>query len=132
MDKPKKFAIGAVIFGVIGYIAGLLTAPKSGKETREDIKRTAANTMREAEKQLKKLHTELDEVIAAATPKLDELKGKAQEELQMLLDKAKKVKEKARIALSAVHEGETDDKDLQEAIDEAGRIIQSLKRFATK
>ena len=49
-----------------GYLAGILTAPKSGKETREDIKDTAVKTYSEAEKQLKKLHTELNDVLAEA------------------------------------------------------------------
>jgi gas vesicle protein len=35
--KTKRFAIGALIVGAVGYVAGILTAPKSGKETRADI-----------------------------------------------------------------------------------------------
>ena len=57
MDKRvKKFAIGTVIAAAAGYVAGLLTAPKSGKETREDIKNTAVKTYKVAEKELKELH----------------------------------------------------------------------------
>jgi gas vesicle protein len=37
-----KFALGALIGAAAGFVAGILTAPKSGKETREDIK-TVAN-----------------------------------------------------------------------------------------
>ena len=37
----KKFALGALFAAAIGYIAGILTAPKSGKETREDLKNAA-------------------------------------------------------------------------------------------
>jgi gas vesicle protein len=36
-----KFAIGALLGAAAGFVAGILTAPKSGKETREDIKDTA-------------------------------------------------------------------------------------------
>ena len=53
----KKLAIGAAISAVLGYIAGILTAPKSGKETRDDIKSKAHETYAAAEKELKKLHT---------------------------------------------------------------------------
>lgn len=38
----NKFALGAVIGIAAGVIAGLLTAPKSGKETRADLKQKAA------------------------------------------------------------------------------------------
>ena len=33
-----KFVIGAIFGAIAGAIAALLTAPKSGKETREDLK----------------------------------------------------------------------------------------------
>lgn len=36
-----KFVLGAVIGATAGVVAGLLTAPKSGKETRADIKKKA-------------------------------------------------------------------------------------------
>jgi len=45
MSKKKsnagKFAIGAAVGAVVGIVAGFLTAPKSGKETRADVKRKA-------------------------------------------------------------------------------------------
>jgi len=36
-----KFVLGAAIGAAVGAIAGILTAPKSGKETRTDIKEKA-------------------------------------------------------------------------------------------
>ena len=33
-----KFAIGALIGIAAGFVTGILTAPKSGKETRDEIK----------------------------------------------------------------------------------------------
>ena len=53
-----KWAAGAVVAGVAGYVAGILTAPKSGKETREDIKHAATKAKTEAEKKLKELHSD--------------------------------------------------------------------------
>lgn len=35
--SKNKFAIGALIGAAAGLVAGILTAPKSGKETRQDI-----------------------------------------------------------------------------------------------
>jgi gas vesicle protein len=34
----KRLAIGALFGAAVGVVAGILTAPKSGKETRQDIK----------------------------------------------------------------------------------------------
>ena len=34
----KKVLIGTALGLAAGYVAGILTAPKSGKETRQDIK----------------------------------------------------------------------------------------------
>lgn len=36
-----KFALGALFGAAVGVIAGVLTAPKSGKETRADLKKKA-------------------------------------------------------------------------------------------
>ncbi len=40
-DNGKKIAIGTAIGLAAGYVTGILTAPKSGKETRQDIKKIA-------------------------------------------------------------------------------------------
>jgi gas vesicle protein len=131
-NATKKFAISAVVAAAAGYIAGILTAPKSGKETRADIKTAAEQGVAEAEKQLKKLHTELNTVISEAKVKSVELKGKAQEEINKATDAAQTVKEKARELLSAVHEGDADDKDLKKAIAEANKAIEHLKTYIKK
>jgi gas vesicle protein len=133
MDKrTKKFAIGAVIAAAAGYVAGILTAPKSGKETREDIKETAVRTYTSAEKELKALHTELSKLMTEGSTKAKELKGTAQKNLDKALDAAKVAKEKARELLSAVHEGDADDKDLQAAVKEVKKAVAHLKSFLAK
>src|SRR5690606_15383305 len=99
-----------------GYVAGILTAPKSGKETRQDIKDTAVKGMREAERTLKKLHTELNDVLAEASERAGKLTGKAKEELETAANATRKAKETAREVLSAVHEGKAEDKELEKAV----------------
>jgi gas vesicle protein len=131
-DSTKKFALGTVIAAAAGYVAGILTAPKSGKETRGDIKQAAETGITEAEKQLKRLHTELNNAINDATVVARDLKGKAQADAQKATEAAQAVKEKARELLSAVHEGQADDKDLQKAIKEATKAVEHLKSFLTK
>ena len=132
MGKAKKFAIGTLFAAAAGYLAGILTAPKSGKETRKDIKDAAAKGVTEAEKQLKKLHTEISASITKAKSEASTLKGKAREDLDAAIAKAFGVKEKAREVLSAVHEGSADDKELKKAIDDATKSIEHLKKYLSK
>lgn len=46
--SKTKFALGTLIGAVAGVVAGILTAPKSGKETRADIKAKASELKDEA------------------------------------------------------------------------------------
>ena len=40
-SRTGKFVLGAAVGATLGAVAGVLFAPKSGKETREDIKNKA-------------------------------------------------------------------------------------------
>jgi gas vesicle protein len=128
----KKIAVVTLAAAAAGYLAGILTAPKSGKETRKDIKDNATKGYAEAEKQLKKLHTELNQTLEEAKVKVATLNGKAREELEAATAVAKQGKEKAREILSALHEGEAEDKDLQKAIKDAKTSLDHLKTYLTK
>lgn len=128
----KKFAVGAAVAAAAGYVAGILTAPKSGKETRQDIKHTAETTYTVAEKDLKALHTELNKLLGEGRTRVTDLKGTAQENLEKAMATAKTAKEKARELLSAVHEGGADDKDLKKAIGEATSAVDHLKSYLKK
>jgi len=130
--STKRWALGAVFAAIAGYIAGILTAPKSGKETRQDIKVAAEKGISEAEKQLKKVHTQLAALMNEAKDKATTLQGAAQKELQSVIAKTNSAKEKARMLLSASHEGKADDKDLQKAIDEANKAIEHLQAYLKK
>ena len=133
MDKrTKRFAVGAVIAAAAGYVAGILTAPKSGKETRKDIKDTTVRAYTAAEKELKVLHTELSHLLDEAKKKGTELQGVAAQNLEKAMAVAKEAKEKARELLSAVHEGDAEDKDLKKAVDEATKAVDHLKTFLKK
>ena len=128
----KRLAVGSTVAAVAGYVAGILTAPKSGKQTRGDIKHTTDKGLAEAEKDLKKLHTELDKVIKEAKVSTDKASGKAKKELNELLDKAKDAKEKAREVISAVHEGDAEDKDLKKAVTDASNSLKHLRQYLKK
>jgi gas vesicle protein len=131
-DSTKRFALGAAVAAAAGYITGILTAPQSGKETRQDIKETAVRGMREAERQLKKLHTELNDVLSEAGERADKLTGKAKTEIDAAIQVTKRAKETAREILSAVHEGRAEDKELEKAIKDAQKAVDHLKGYLKK
>jgi len=128
----KKFAVGTAIAAVAGYLAGILTAPKSGKETRDDVKDAAAKGITEAEKQLKRLHTELNDLIEQTKEKTGDISEKTRDQLHDLLDGAKDSKEKVREVLSALHEGDAQDRELKKAMAEANKAIEHLRRYLAK
>ena len=133
MNKTvKRLAIGTVFAAVAGYVTGILTAPKSGKETRQDIKNATEKGMAEAEKQLKKLHTQMNDLLKEAKAKVGALKGTAEKDLQTAIDKVTTAKEKARDMLSNLHEGGAEDKDLQKAIKDASSAVEHLKGYLKK
>ena len=130
--SAKKVAIGTAVAAVAGYVAGILTAPKSGKATRGDIKDAANKGMAEAEKQLKKLHDELEGLMTQAKDKAGDLSDKTRKELNDLLDKAKDSKEKAHGVFSALRKGSAEDKDLKKAIADATKAIEHLRNYLSK
>jgi gas vesicle protein len=131
-SSTKKFALWALIAGVGGYLAGILTAPQSGKETREDIKEGVVKGVTEAEKELKKLYEELNKLTDKVKGMGEKLGDSAGKEAADLVSKAKDAKEKVRQMLSAVHEGDAEDKDLQQALKDATEAIDHLKTYLKK
>lgn len=133
MNKAlKKLAIGTLLAGAAGYVAGLLTAPKSGRATRADIKNAADTTVTETERQLKKLHTELNELLGEAKKRGQTVQGKAKVELDDAAAMATTAKQKAREILSALHEGDAENKELQKAMTDASKAVKHLKAYLKK
>lgn len=128
----KKLAVGTIIAGAAGYVAGLLTAPKSGRATRADLKNAADTTISEAERQLKTLHTELNELLGEAKKRGQTVQGKAKTELDDAAAMATNAKQKAREILSAIHEGDAENKELQRAMTEASKAVKHLKAYLKK
>jgi gas vesicle protein len=128
----KKIAIGASIAAVAGYITGVLTAPKSGKQTREDLRESAGKGLSEAERDLKKLHTELADLIGDVKDRGEELGSKTTTELNDIVEKGRAAKQKARELLSALHEGDAEDKELKKAVTEANKAIDHLRKYLKK
>jgi len=88
-----KIALGAVIGAVTGFITGVLVAPKSGKETREDIKKAAVSTKDSvvetagkaktvAEQKAQEAKAWGEEVVGDVSGKATELKGRTEKAIE--------------------------------------------------
>lgn len=130
--RKKIIAAGSVMLMGVSYLAGILTAPKSGKETRKDIAAAASKSRIDAEKKLKKIHSELQVLIGDAEARSKVLKDKAKKELDQAVVQAKVAKEKAREILSALHHGDADDPNLQAAIEEVKLAQKNLVAYLKK
>jgi gas vesicle protein len=128
----KKVTEGAIFGAVVGFMAGILTAPKSGKQTRADIKSATQHSIVQAEKKLKEAHTELSDLIEKARKILADDKGRADKQLDEAVKEAQKVKQKVRELLSILHEGDVEDEELKAAVVEAEKTIKHLKAFFSK
>jgi gas vesicle protein len=125
MAKGKKFGLGILIGAVAGVVTGLLTAPKSGKETREDIKAKAGEFKGAAERKLKEAHKELDKLSNEAKSKAKDLQGKAKEEMDEYAKKADDLKERVKSAITSIKSGD-DDND-EATIDQLLKDLAALK-----
>lgn len=128
----KKVAIGSGIAAAAGYVAGVLTAPKSGKDTRNDLKNTASKGVGKAEAQLKDLHLDIDKATKDAKKASSNASAKAKKEINELVDKSKAAKDKATAVVAAVRRGEAKDEDLAKAVKQAQHALANLRTYLKK
>ena len=73
INSVKSFLIGFLAGGAIGAIVALLTAPKSGKELRGDIKQKSEEYFDEAERYLADAKNKASELINDAKSKSQDI-----------------------------------------------------------
>lgn len=131
--KKQSFAKGTIIGAVFGTIAGLLFAPKSGKETQKMIKNKVKGTYQEMHNKLEDLSDELAGRVDNLKVAAGELKGEAKEESQDLIRKAEILKQDMRIAASDMAKSGTNTKDtamkhVKQLIGEGSDVMSELER----
>lgn len=127
--RGRKIAIGSVIAGGIGYLAGILTAPKSGKQTRKQIADTAEDVVNGAEDQLLDLNDELKDLIKSTKVKTVALGSGARAEFNEAVVRAKDAQNKAAQVLKAAKSGQASDPDLNKAVRQARQAIKNLAKY---
>lgn len=128
----KIFALGSALSAVAGYLTGLMTAPKSGQELREELKQTNAKNLSDLQRDLNNLNQELDSVIKKADLKKTELTEKAGQELQGLVEKTQAAEAKVQEIVEAVRSGDANDEDLKRALKNSKSALEHLKDYLDK
>jgi gas vesicle protein len=85
------FLKGFVIGGVLGVLAGILFAPKSGKELRSDIKEKGSTVLKDAKDIYTDAGAKAKEIIEEAKHQAGELKKEADRYLSEARQKAKEI-----------------------------------------
>ncbi len=85
------FLRGFVIGGVLGALAGIFFAPKSGKELRSDIKEKGSEVLKDAKDIYTDASTKAKEIIEEAMHQAKELKKEADRNLSGARQKAKEI-----------------------------------------
>jgi gas vesicle protein len=128
-ETVKKVAIGSAIAGAVGYLAGILSAPKSGKQTRQDFADKAGEVKTSAEDELQDLNEELKDLIKDAKGKTISLGSAARAEYNETLIKAKDAQNKAGEVLRAVKNGEAANPELDKAVRQAKQAAKNLGKY---
>lgn len=99
MKKDNKFFLGMILGAAAGVVAGIFLAPKSGKETREDLKKQGKEAIDTTKRVSKKAYlgakTEGQKFFDKVFRKKNELEKEELGEIEDLKDAAKDVKEAA-------------------------------------
>jgi gas vesicle protein len=128
-NAGKKMALSALIAGVAGYVGGLLTAPKSGKETRKQLAEEAEGLKESTEDQLQKANDELKVLIKDAKSKTVGLSAQAREEFNEAVIRAKDAQNKASTTLKALKNGSAEDPELNKAVKQAKLAARNLGKY---
>jgi len=87
-EKPQvHFFMGLLIGGALGAVAGILFAPKSGKELRSDIKEKGIEVLKDGREIYSDASARVKEIIKEVKHQAKELKKEAEGTGEKIADK---------------------------------------------
>jgi gas vesicle protein len=98
-DRSVDFVKGLFIGGLIGAVLGILYAPKSGKETREDIARKTEDLMARAREEYELALEKSKKAYEAAVKRLKEAEMSAKEKVEKVESKVEELTERGKETL---------------------------------
>ena len=91
-EKPQShFFTGFLIGGVLGALAGIFFAPKSGKELRSELKEKGSEVLKEGKEIYADAGAKAKEIIEEAKRQAKELKKEADQYISEARQKAKEI-----------------------------------------
>jgi gas vesicle protein len=90
-NQQDHFFMGLLIGGVLGALAGIFFAPKSGKELRSELKEKGSEVLKEGKEIYADAGTKAKEIIEEAKHQAEELKKEADRYLSDARKKAKEI-----------------------------------------
>ena len=129
-----SFVAGALTGALIGAAAGLLLAPKSGKELQEQVKTKTADSTEKVSGSIDQAKVKANESIDQAKEKADELKAKREEKKEEKeLDKQEKAIEKeAKQYEKAIEKEEKKEEKAQKEHEKAEKKVEKEIKKAEK
>lgn len=128
MAKAKNILKRSLGLFALGYGLGVLTAPRSGRQTRKHLKKAADNSVSDIEKDLKKVYSQTKDSLSEFNRKNPSLNSK----LKTVSSSALKSQAKVKELLSAIHGQDNVDDDLSAALNSAKSSLAELKKYLIK
>jgi len=133
MGKKSNVAKGTIFGLIVGAIAGLLLAPKSGKETQADIKRKIKATAGDIQERLESMSGEITGRVDTLKEAAKDLRGEAKEESQELIKRAEVLKQDLRISATNLSKQgsaakDATIKDVKLLLNEGSSVMDELER----
>jgi len=134
MEKKERkgLALGAAIGAIAGVVTGILFAPKSGKETRADIKDGATAASERVQEEAKKIQSETKDVLAKVEKKATEATGTVSEKAKKHAGDLKHNLDNVTTVAKSLKSGKASDKDLNSAIKQLKLAKESVVTFMKK
>jgi gas vesicle protein len=132
-DMKRTFWKGTFFGALVGAAAGVLLAPKSGKQTREEIKGKVKGTYQDIQLRLENMSDEVSGRVDSLREAAKDLKGEAREESQELIRRAEVLKQDLRIsatnmARSGVNTKDVAVKEVKQLLGEGSSVMNELER----
>ena len=132
MSKPNSFWRGTLYGVIIGLLGGILLAPKSGRETQDDIKRRAKQMMGDTSRQVDKLQNQLGAKVEKLKEAAKDLSEEAREESLSLIARAQVMKQDLRTStksLGQVSKGTKDETlaNVRQIMDQGATLMNELE-----
>jgi len=98
-DRTGDFLKGLVIGGLVGAVVGILYAPKSGKETREEIGKKAEELLAKAKEEYEQALEKSRRTYETAVSRLKKIEEVAREKVGEIEAKAGEMVDKGKVSL---------------------------------